>query len=205
VNHRGGPQSPPLAHRKTDMGASMRILNVAGTLTLVVFVAGQLFAEDAEQPLVGARVRLTTGARQETQQLVGDLLGLDDHSLKLKVDEQSGPRDVLVPRATIVRLERSRARGTRGKGAGIGLLEGAVVGGVLGFAAGGSCHGNEFLCFDRSATVPGLGLFFGAVGAGIGALAGHGERWEDVPADRFRVAIGPVRGRGVTARLSFSF
>ena len=176
-------------------------MRAAIALTCVVLLAGRAFAEEAEEPLVGARVRLTTEDKTGDKRLVGNLVELNDHSVKLRLEGGAG---VEVPRASVVRVQVSRARGTHGQGAAIGFLAGALAGVLLGVLAGETCHPDDFICYSKSDVALGAGALLGVAGVGVGVAVSHGERWDDVP-DRFRVAIGPVRGRGVTARLSLSF
>jgi len=163
-------------------------------------------AEDTPQLLIGLRVRVTAtqddgDGKRGTRRLVGDLVRFDEQTIGV----QDGNNEMRsVPRSAVVRLERSRGRRTRGKWARNGFLAGALAGGVLGYAAGESCHGGEFLCFDRSATIPALGLLGGAAGALVGALAAHGEHWDVISTSRTKVTLAPTTN-GVGARLSVRF
>jgi len=124
----------------------------------------------------------------------------------------------------LARLDVSAGRQTHAwRGAGIGLLVGAAVGGVLGYAAGSDCptsqgsgYFNFNMCFGRGFYAEAGALGLGTVGAVIGAVSGWvnpTERWDAVrlPAGgtmalrfdpggrRAGIAIGwPIPGRHAT-------
>jgi RNase P/RNase MRP subunit p29 len=163
-------------------------------------------AEDTPHFLVGCRVRVATAkddgvGTRGTRRLVGNLVRFDERTLELR-DESD--RILSVPRSAVVRLERSQVRGNRGKWAGIGFLVGAVGGAVVGYNWGKECGYYEFVCFDRSQTVPITSFFVGAVGAGVGAVLGHGERWDEVSTRRTSVSVTPMTN-GIGARLLVRF
>lgn len=165
-------------------------------LLLFFMPALSLFGEEPPQDLIpGTRVRVTAPALAP-KPLVGTIKKLSDDAIDLAV---KGRDDVIsVPRASVIRLEVSRGR-NRGKGALIGGAALATVGIVWG-AVG--CHGSEFppwLCATILG-VPGL-----VVGAGVGALVGSGEHWNELPSDRFRVTLAPTPGRGVALSMRFTF
>ena len=92
-----------------------------------------------------------------------------------------------LPLGSVSSLEVRRQKTMALRGAGIGLVSGAM----FGLATGAS----EVIDV-RYITVP----LFGLAAAGIGALIGHHvkiDRWETVPLDRLRVGIVPQRGGGL--------
>jgi hypothetical protein len=136
-----------------------------------------------------------------------------DGSLMLQADAGS----LTVPRDSLTRLEVSRGFKRR-------WVNGAVVGGIIGLAAGTSAaviEGWPFEtvqdCADRlpdeqlacNLAFVGWRVALGAaVGAALGAVAGSAfktERWQEVPLDRLRVQpVVMADGRfGVAASLRF--
>jgi hypothetical protein len=133
--------------------------------------------------------------------LTGQLVAMDDVGWTISVDEH---KRFKLPRRIIEAVDVSRGKTSRGIGALAGLAAGAVIGAVIGATAWDCQH-----CFVGPSSKGGAALLFGAglgtVGAVVGVLAGGGERWEKVPADRIRVSVSPQRGRGVGASIAFAF
>jgi hypothetical protein len=151
------------------------------------------------QSLVGTRVRLTptTGAARVT----GFVLAEDETSLTLDVGNHARS----FARAGIGELELSRRPSRRGRGAAIGALAGAAIGGIGVWAANRCGSEPEFLCDDGPSWGLAGALVFAPVGALVGLAVSPGEEWQSVEEKRLRVSVGPVRGRGIAASLRFSF
>ncbi len=180
------------------------------SLVLVLLSLSEPAAAETVTP-AGPRVRVTAPSHLASR-LVGTLIAEDTDSLRIAV----GTRVVTVPRNAVARLEFSQAPSGRGRGAARGFALGAAAGAALGFAVGDDDDGGgEFCSFDGCATFGPIlpkpmgaligGAFFGALGAGVGALVAHGERWESQPEQRVRFSVGPAPGRGVAARLAIRF
>jgi hypothetical protein len=107
----------------------------------------------------------------------------------------------------VTRVEISRARSKKGKGALIGAAAGLAVGVGLGLATGDSnCSGSGgWLCFNREETSVIWSLLTVPTGTLVGVLVAHGERWETVDPGRLHAVVGPVRGRGAQIRFVLSF
>src|SRR5438552_17985810 len=74
--------------------------------------------------------------------------------------------------------------------------------------AGGYCsggHGVDTLCFGQGAVGLVSAVVLVPLGTLIGAVAAHGERWQEVPIQRFTVNVMPRRGGGVAASVSLRF
>ena len=155
----------------------------------------------------GSRVRVTAPA---TGRIVGTLLMASDDSVRI---ELAGGSSVGLPRASLSALEVSGGvRRSGWRGAGIGLLVGAGVGGAIGLATyrSAECYDNVvegFFCdivnrTSRSVTVVSDAAMVGTAGAIVGALIGRvgRETWVRVPLLRDRTRVGPVgrSGFGVT-------
>ncbi len=166
----------------------------------------------------GNRVRCCSGSygsgRCHHGRITGTMISWDaDGSLMLQADAGS----LTVPRDSLTRLEVSRGFKRR-------WVNGAVVGGIIGLAAGTSAaviEGWPFEtvqdCADRlpdeqlacNLAFVGWRVALGAaVGAALGAVAGSAfktERWQEVPLDRLRVQpVVMADGRfGVAASLRF--
>jgi hypothetical protein len=136
----------------------------------------------------GARVRVSTPA---AGRIVGTLLRATTDSVVVEVASGSS---VAFPAGGISRLELSAGVQRHGwKGAGIGLLVGAGVGGVIGLATYRRTECDEplldlFVCSfvdrtSREVTVIADAAMVGTLGAVAGALIGHAAResWVRVP------------------------
>ena len=186
-----------------------------GVLTAVVARA------QGPAPLApNTRVRISAPSRQ-LNGVIGAVIVNRGDSLWLR-GERVGDTLVLAVR-DLTRLEVSRRQDTHGlAGAGIGLLGGAAVGAILGYAAGddkpsssqsSSCR-NEDFCFSgpnfyltagNKAAIGAVGL--GVVGAAIGGVVGYThrtDRWESVLAPGPRVAtISGARARTLNIGVRF--
>jgi hypothetical protein len=189
---------------------------VAALIALGVGVSGA----EADEPVSlvpGRRVRLTAPS-VAGKRLVGNLVSLDDATVTLQRD---GAKDTMqVPRLAITKIEVSRQRSRKGKGAAIGMLVGVGAAVAIGLAAGEDCGSlpepapgiigfsellarnlcvgkGEAAALSAILTVP-LGTLFGVVGA-------PGEKWEASSPSRLRVAVAPARGGGVRAALTVTF
>ena len=145
----------------------------------------------------GARIRVTAPA---TGRLVGTLIQATTDSVRVELASGSS---IAFPAAELTRLELSTGVQRRGwKGAGVGLLVGAGVGGVIGLATYRRTQCDEpvletFLCSfvdrtSRDVTVIADAAMVGTVGAVVGALIGHAgrESWVRVPLVRERARVG---------------
>ena len=165
----------------------------------------------AEKPLAGARIRVTAPSLSG-KRLVGVLVGLDETTLRL---QREGKPPLVVPRASILKVEVSRRRSRNGDGAGIGLLAGLGAAIAFGLATGDDCNaivGDDFearlsraFCYDRGERALIAGFLTVPAGILLGLAAAPGERWEATSPDRLRVAIAPARGGGVRAALAVRF
>ena len=155
----------------------------------------------------GSRVRVTAPA---TGRVVGTLLSATDDSVRV---ELTGGSSLTLPTTSLSGLELSAGVRRQGwGGAGIGLLVGAGVGGVIGLATyrSAECYDNVvegFFCdlvnrTSRSVTVVSDAAMVGTAGAIVGALIGQvgRESWVRVPLLRDRTRVGAVgrSGFGVT-------
>lgn len=175
-------------------------MRIAFSLIAVLLgLAPALSAQRADSIALGTRVRITVrdtqpgGARPIV--VVGPLIALRDSAISVRNDSTSS--DVIVPLAQVERLEVSHV--DRGASARTGGLIGIVIGGVIGYAAGGDCSAESFVCFDHTDTAM-MGASAGAgLGLLLGYLAGGQERWRETTMP-FRVSVTPAtrtQGRAV--------
>jgi hypothetical protein len=175
-------------------------LLVGPSLTLCVPL---VVAQDAISPGVGDRVRIGIAAESAPPEgpadlgrrvvVAGTLVGVTDETLTLELDGSG--RALGVARRSIVKLEASRGKRSRGKTA----LMGAGIG--AGIALAGIA-----LAEDQGKGYAVAGLVVGVpVWALIGAALPTPERWKEVPADRVLLGVGPLRGRGVAVSLNVAF
>jgi hypothetical protein len=141
-------------------------------LTLPSFAQAQ---QDTTGLVPGRRIRVH---QPNNRTVVGNFVAMDSTSLGL---ETSLGDTLQIARAGITGVDLSvGTKSQAGKGAVTGLLIGGAAGVVIGLAASGSDDG-ELFDFGPGTWAAGSGLFFGAVGAGVGALIGagnHTDRWE---------------------------
>ena len=145
----------------------------------------------------GARVRVTTPG---TGRVVGTLVSSTPDSLQIAVANGSS---IAFPASSVSLLELSAGVQRRGwKGAGIGLLVGAGVGGVVGLATYRRTECDEpvlelLVCSfvdrtSREVTVIADAAMVGTLGAIAGALIGHAAResWVRIPLLREGTRVG---------------
>ena len=182
---------------------------------LITALAGTAQWASAQSAGDGASVVLTPGSRVRvsspaTGRVVGTLISATDDSLQI---EFGGGASLTLPRAGLSALELSTGVRRNGwRGAGIGLLVGAGVGGAIGLATyrRAECHDNPvegFFCdlvnrTSRSVTVVSDAAMVGTAGAIVGAPIGQvgRETWVQVPLLRGRARVGAVgrSGLGIT-------
>jgi hypothetical protein len=156
-------------------------------------------------PVRGARVRVTSPA---TGRLVGTLVRQTADSVRV---ELPGGSSLAFPSRAITELELSAGVRRQGwRGAGIGALAGAGIGGAIGLATYRRTRCDDpildaIVCSlvdqtSRSVTVISDATMGAAAGAIVGALIGNvpRERWVRVPLDRaVRVGVAPMPDRAV--------
>ena len=163
-------------------------------------------AEDASSP-VGARIRVTAPSVSDqlfesgVPRIVGTLVALDDESLSMKIASRRDP--IVVPRASVEKLQVSRRRGKKLWGALGGLAVGTSIGLASSTKGSSFCGSQSLSGCDAAMSVLVLGVPLGIVGF----LAAPGEKWEDapLPSTALGLSIAPTRGRGFAAALSISF
>ena len=147
-----------------------RTLLVLSLVSLAVAQGGQA-QQDTTGLVPGRRIRVH---QQDNHTLVGNFASMDSASLALVT---TAGDTVAVPRGDIAGLDLSQgSKSNAGKGAITGLLIGGGLGVVLGLAAASGAEDTFFFDYGAGTYAVGAGLFFGAVGAGIGALIGSGKR-----------------------------
>jgi hypothetical protein len=129
--------------------------------------------------------------------LTGRISSVSDIALTLAIEGRTD--GVSVSRDSIRRLEISRGRNRR-KGLLIGGFAAAAVGALIG---GVGCHDSADFSSGQCAAI--LGGFGFAAGAGVGAIVGAGEHWNDVPTRGLHLAVAPIAGGrpGLSVRLAF--
>jgi hypothetical protein len=183
------------------------MMRVGILLACVVGALGGLPRPAAGQAPHGGSVELLPGARVRVSsptagRVVGTLMRASDDSVRIGL---VGGTSVDLPTASLSALEVSAGVRRNGwRGAGIGLLVGAGVGGTIGLATyrRAECYDNVvegFFCdlvnrTSRSVTVISDAAMAGTAGAIVGALVGHAgrEQWVRVPLARDGLRLGLV-------------
>lgn len=182
---------------------SKRVIgSVLSTLLLVpsVYATAQRFPAIAP----GARVHV-----KAEKWYTGTLLSADSVALVLELDRTHYTHVVLRDSVRSLELSRGRHLATI-RGAGIGLLAGALGGAFIGLASYKHCRTDIPYCFD---VAPGVSvrkdaILFGSIGAGAGALIGSFSRrdtWAAAALDVLRIGVVPARGRRVGLAASIAF
>ena len=173
------------------------------TILVAILAFTPLASATAQVPVgPGARVRVTGNffcqpfnsncMGDMPQRYVGTFVTWEVDTL---VVQSNG--DTLSVRVNLVtRLDVSRGRKTNtGKGAGIGVLLGGVVGALIGYASYEEC---VHCFFDlRPETLAAAGAVIGGLGGlAAGALIGSAietDRWMEMPLASMRVSVAPQR------------
>ncbi len=179
-------------------------------------IASQTAAQTPANLASGSRVRLVaTGV--SSRPLIGTILKGDATTIEIQKIGQKGP--IVVRRDAITKLEVCLGRRSRGRGAGIGALLGFGIGVIPAFVPESEepCGSNEFFCRTTPSgqrvqativTHRAVGMVFGAIGAGVGALIGAalppGEKWRAVPTG-LRVSVGGAHKRDIGVYWSIAF
>ncbi len=186
-------------------GRTLGVFLFAGLFTTI---ANQVSAQSPASLSPGSRVRLLASG-MSPRPLIGTILRGDETTVEIQGAEQKDP--VVVRRDAITRLEVSLGRRSRGRGAGIGALVGFGIGVIPALMPEHKeeCGPNAGLfCGLVIITRTQVGLVFGGIGAGVGALIGAavppGEKWKAVSSG-LRVSVGGARTRDLGVSWSFEF
>ncbi len=172
------------------------------TILVAILAFTPLTSATAQEPppvKVGDRVRVTA---PDVRRREGTVQLLTTDSLVMR--PVYGARLVAIPLASVTRLEVSRGQKSRvGRGAGIGLLGGGLLGYVISL---GGCESGFILTREECIGVSTVG---GAVvgtllGLGVGAVT-KTDRWEEVPLERLRVSLVPQRDGRIAVGFSVRF
>ena len=181
-------------------------------LVLAVFLAPNAGMAQTPLPLIeGERVRIAYRCQGEADKpagcqesgrariATGRLRALDGNSLRILAEPHQ--EELVIPTASLADL--SVMRGTRGHslaGAAIGVIAGALFGGVVGST-------QEF-CVLSCVAATGIGIALGApAGLLLGAVAGaviRSDRWRSVSIKDHRIQVEPrLAGIGLTVSVAF--
>jgi hypothetical protein len=182
----------------------VRHVTVLGTVVLL-----QAFSvAQAQEPLFvpGVRVRITESDSATSGPHAGTVVAAGRDTVVVRLDR--GGETVPFAVAGISRLDVSQGlKGHTGAGIGLGFLAGVGVGAAVGYNSCGTCGGGEDDATSKMLSALAWGGIIGAGGALVGGLIGahyKTDRWEEVPASRWRLSAAPRWG-GCTIALSHSF
>src|SRR5439155_6008228 len=180
--------------------AGMNNLAMSASCVMVLLLAGNTLAEEPARLVLGTRLRVTAD-----QILVGRLVAQDEKSLTLMINH--GKDRAVVPRELIITLERSLRPSQKGTGAVAGAAIGALSAALFGLMAGGDCprHSIDIICIPPYGDALVSSIVLVPLGALVGVVAAHGERWEVVSGHRLAVRVAATRGDGMTASVSLRF
>ncbi len=162
------------------------------TFLVTVLALAPLTSVTAQEPppvKVSDRVRVTA-ADLNIREFEGRLRRLHNDSVVVR-PEYGGAPPVVIPLASLTRLEVRRWKSHAGAGAKYGALTGAAIGVVsAAIVCSSDCDGFTvpvYLVLGGGGTIAGL-----LIGSIVGALITT-ERWEEIPLDRLRVSFAPQR------------
>lgn len=170
--------------------AIKRIAAVVSIGVSVLATAGRSLA-GGELPLpMGSRVRATVpgvaGDRVVLRYHVGKLVEKSERFMVLEREDRSAP--MVLTWDEIRRLEISRSHLTRLEGALMGGGIGAVLG--VGSAYLGAAPSSNLFFSSRGSVALARGSIFGAIGLWIGSRLFAGDRWQELPVEQARLAVG---------------
>lgn len=184
------------------------LLTAVTAVLLVAPVLGVVQAKGQDTVTIGTRVRVLAPGIAEGS-IVGVVLSTDGDDLLVRREGNTG--SITLPRAAISRLEVSRGKRSKAKGALIGGVIGAGAGAAIGAASWG-CNGDVGCELARDLVFESKGGYvagYSALGAGVGALAGvlltRGEKWQIVTTRRvaLRFLITGDRALGIGLVIAF--
>jgi hypothetical protein len=139
---------------------------VRSFLALVLVCAAGTAAEGQDQHDWQSLARLHAGDRIRVSLKTGPVEG----AFQSWTPDQVVAGTVTARQEDVLKVERYRKGGGRGKHAAIGALIGFAGGFAIGAATGGNCGHSFGPCFSRGAVGGAAGGVGAAIGAGIGAL-----------------------------------
>ena len=153
----------------------------------------------------GARVRLISPTLQPNQQIVR-ILSTGNDTVVFRSERNPVTRSLALSEISAVDVSLGEQRRTR-RGAVIGLLSGAAIGGIAGYATYEPCTG---ICFLEPASAGSNAAWTGAAGGAMGLLVGttigwlsKSEKWQRVQLNT-RVGVATSRS-GSAVSVSHAF
>ncbi len=181
----------------------MSLGNALALLTLAcLFSSVSAAGEDA--PLdysltPGMRVRILAPAISPSR-FIGTIKAVNRESVTIDAPGRAEPVSIL--REKIARLDVSEGSRSRGVDAAIGAGIGAGVGLAVGAAVGSQQKG-------KLASGDAVASFFVIAGTLIGTVIGAsippGERWDEMPATRYRFGLAPRLDHGLNLAVAWRF
>jgi len=148
----------------------------------------------------GARVRLTSPTLPPDQEIVR-ILSAGSDTVVFRSERNPVTRSLALNEISAVEVSLGEQRRTR-RGAVIGLLSGAAIGGIAGYATYEPCTG---YCFLEPASAGSNAAWSGLAGGTMGLLVGttigwlsKSEKWQRVQLNT-RIGVAPSRGGGVVS------
>lgn len=167
---------------------------------LSVATSSGLAQQQGIQLETGARVRLISPTLQPNQQIVRILSARRD-TVVFRSERNPVTRSLALSEISAVEVSLGEQRRTR-RGAVIGLLSGAAIGGIAGYVAYEPCTG--FCLFGPSSAESDAawgGLAGGVVGLLVGTTIGwlsKSEKWQRVQLNT-SIGVAPSRGGGAVS------
>ncbi len=185
---------------------AMSLSNALALLTLAcLFSSVSAAGEDAPLDLSltpGMRVRILAPDISPSR-VIGTIRAVNRESVTIDAPGHAEPVSVL--REKIARLDISEGSRSRGVDAAIGTGIGAGVGAIVGAVSGSNQKNNQVVHISTAADAGIVALFGALIGAVIGAVVPPGERWDEMPATRYRVGFAPRPDHGLDMAIAWRF
>lgn len=181
---------------RTPSAMAMGLLVTLACLFACVSMAGEQSPLDLTLT-PGMRVRVVAPDISPSD-LVGTISKVDDQSVTIDVPGRSEPISVL--REKIARLDVSAGRRSRWVDATIGAAL-VAAGGALACSASETKHS----IVSNTDVTAGCALAGALLGAAVGAAIPPGERWNEMPANRYRIGFAPRLDHGLNLAVAWKF
>ncbi len=139
---------------------------------VLLLIAPGIYAQNKTKKVKVYKIWIT---KMDGSKVRGFFYAADAQGVTISKSKTPDESNLLSVEAENISLIKMRRKGAVGKGAGIGFLSGAAVGGIIGYAAG-DAQEPGFFALTKETKAGGAAILFGLVGTGVGAIVGTGKK-----------------------------